>query len=617
MTRLKIIALVVTLVLLLPTVLEGEGANDPVHLGSISDDGVTELDGATDVKVVGPYAYVCAFNDNGVEILDISDPTNPTHVGAITDTGVTELAGGHDIVVLGGYAYVTAFIDDGFEILDVSDPTNPVHVGAITDNGTTELNGAAGLVVRGNLAYIAASVDNGVEILDISNPANPTHVGAITDNGTTALAGAHDLAILGDYLFVASSVDDGIEVLDISNPANPTHLASFTDTGATALDGVEALSILLPGYGSGAGGARSPDGPVELRDPMIGLAGFHDDGVTLLDGANLPNLSALGSVFDDDVNLLDGAISVAAQNNLLFAGANVDDGIQVIDISDPNNPVPVGSINDSGPTELDGVHNCVPAAVIDLTQPPTPPDFIFVCGAFDDDGVEIVVLPEGIVLDVEPRVADRGDGTIAYPPDDLRHQGFASIQDGLPPGSSIDIDILLDDNLCLVPACETLGGNLGGFEHSFETQVNLVLTGTGALGGFNRELNLVGDAVIHTGPRTPGDPVQNFEADWFVFSADLAADPDFASLDVTWGQDQGLPPSPGIVTLLGDDDGKFVVESFFDIAYKIDFVGAPGSPLDGLSGTTEGFSKLDATSALIFADGFESGDTTAWSNAVP
>jgi hypothetical protein len=60
-----------------------------------------------------------------------------------------------------------------------------------------------------------------------------------------------------------------------------------------------------------------------------------------------------------------------------------------------------------------------------------------------------------------------------------------------------------------------------------------------------------------------------------------------------------------------------VVDSFFDITYQIDFVGAPGSVLDGLSGVTLGSVGVITGIEDIFDDGFESGNTNAWSVTVP
>ncbi|MBU4421376.1 hypothetical protein KKB41_00250, partial [Patescibacteria group bacterium] len=122
-------------------------------------------------------------------------------------------------------------IDDGVEILDISDPANPSHVGAIDNavcdaavggNGC-ELDGAVDIYVSGNYAYVVAAFDDGVEILDISDPANPSHVGAIDNAVCDAAVGGNGCAldvpkaiwIQNDYAYVASEGDDGVEVLDI------------------------------------------------------------------------------------------------------------------------------------------------------------------------------------------------------------------------------------------------------------------------------------------------------------------------------------------------------------------------------------------------------------------
>ena len=58
----------------------------------------------------------------------LNTPGNPTRVGSIIDNGTTELDGPTRIFVSGEYAYVSASADAGVEILDISDPTNPIHV---------------------------------------------------------------------------------------------------------------------------------------------------------------------------------------------------------------------------------------------------------------------------------------------------------------------------------------------------------------------------------------------------------------------------------------------------------------------------------------------------------
>jgi hypothetical protein len=72
----------------------------------------------------------------------------------------------------------------------------------------------------------------------------------------------------------------------------------------------------------------------------------------------------------------------------------------------------------------------------------------------------------------------------------------------------------------------------------------------------------------------------------------LFGDPDFCDLQVTSGSAFGLP-SPGHTTLTKLGDGRYHVDSFFDITYRIDWSGCPGSPLDGLSGSSTGTARFE------------------------
>jgi len=41
------------------------------------------LNGAREIEVVGNLAYISAYADDSLEIVDISVPANPTHVGRL------------------------------------------------------------------------------------------------------------------------------------------------------------------------------------------------------------------------------------------------------------------------------------------------------------------------------------------------------------------------------------------------------------------------------------------------------------------------------------------------------------------------------------------------------
>jgi len=198
---------------------------------------------------------------------------------------------------------------------------------------------------------------------------------------------------------------------------------------------------------------------------------------------------------------------------------------------------------------------------------------------------------------IEP---DNGSGTVDLPPMDCNWQSYGEsweIIDGLPAGTTIEIDVMLYDFSCceepcpecsvLMPSgeCETAGGSLGGTVVCFEAYLDMVIRGTGDLEGFNRHTSMTVFCEFHTGPRTPGDSVQNFPTVFYRLTGDINGDPDFDELIITAGSDFGLP-SPGQMILRELPDGDFAVDSFFDITYQIEFVGAMGSQLDGYAGTT-------------------------------
>lgn len=193
-------------------------------------------------------------------------------------------------------------------------------------------------------------------------------------------------------------------------------------------------------------------------------------------------------------------------------------------------------------------------------------------------------------------VPDNGTGTITLPPPNcgyLSPQDVHMIIDGLPAGTTIQVGA---EHTRFFNIQEQPGGSLDGNMENFGSTMNLKLQGTGALSTFQAMLTLQAQCETHTAPRMPGQPVQSFDTDMFRIQGQLPiGDPDFDLLRITAGTGFGLP-SPGHTTLTRLPNGNWNVDSFFDITYRIDFVGRPGGRLMGMSGSTTGTIRMQTGS---------------------
>ena len=115
--------------------------------------GYTELDGAHTITTVttdsSTFALVTAHFDDGIQIIDITDPYNPIPASAITNgDDYTKLNGAMYVTTVtidsSTFALVSAIFGDGIQIIDITDPYNPIPASTITDGNDdyTEQNSA-------------------------------------------------------------------------------------------------------------------------------------------------------------------------------------------------------------------------------------------------------------------------------------------------------------------------------------------------------------------------------------------------------------------------------------------------------------------------------------------
>jgi hypothetical protein len=249
----------------------------------------TKLKGARDVDIFtigsSTYAIVAGYSDNGVQIIDISNPAAIVAKGTATDGATFTMlkgASGVDTFTIGSstYAIVASKTDNGVQIIDISDPTNIVVKDAKTDNanGFTMLDGAYDVetfkIGSSTYAIVASSDDDGVQIIDISNPAAIVAKDAETDgaNGFTVLNGAQDVDTFtigsSTYAIVVGWSDDGVQIIDISDPTNIVAKDAETDgvNGFTELYGATAVDAFKCGSRTFAMVTSYNDGGVQVID---------------------------------------------------------------------------------------------------------------------------------------------------------------------------------------------------------------------------------------------------------------------------------------------------------------------------------------------------------------
>ena len=208
--------------------------------------------------------------------------------------------------------------------------------------------------------------------------------------------------------------------------------------------------------------------------------------------------------------------------------------------------------------------------------------------------------PASLAQDCVCQLQDLGTGTIQMPPACIDgYVGPMQIATGIP-GGTIQIAASLHD---FIQITESPGGDLGGtFSTFWSADLEMEMTGTGTLSGYNRSIRLdiapVPGGRMDWGPRTANDAVQTFPNQLSFLTGSLFGDPDFGTLTFISGTHLGYPTAGSTtLTRVGGVGTDFVVDSFFDLEYDIVFQGLPGSPLEGMGGTHADFTRISVCGA--------------------
>ena len=324
---------------------------DIAPAGSIVDDGNLALCGSTgtDIFEIGghTYAAVASYWDNGVQILDITDPYDITPTDSIADDGRLVLAETRHVTTFQSdgrtYAAVASRLDDGIQLLDVTNPYDIVPADRITnDDGHPALTRASPVTTFQSdgrtYAAVASDWDKGVQILDITDPYDIAPAGSIADDDNLALKYARTITTFQSdgrtYAAVTSFWDDGVQILDITDPHDVIPADRIIDDGNLTL----ARAVGITTFQS--------DGRT-----YAAVTSFWDHGVQILDITDPYDIALAGSITDDDGHLTltsAAGITTFQSDGRTYAAvaSSLDNGVQILDITDPYNIIPADHISD-------------------------------------------------------------------------------------------------------------------------------------------------------------------------------------------------------------------------------------------------------------------------------
>ncbi len=227
------------------------------------------------------------------ELNNIFDPYSK-HEGETTLIGEYRLANviTHDLVFALNYVYV-ACDTMGLMVFDVSDFANPVLITTLSYSGRV-----SGLWLDGFYLYMTEE-GVGLHILNVENPASPSEVGFYSAPDCNS-----GVCVSGNYAYMSYNTR-ALVIVDVSDKSNPVLAGETSEPWSSAKVFVQDNYAYL-----------------------ISVSGF-----AILD---VSNVSAPSVVSTMSFGTGDGH-GIFVRGNYAYASA-AEDGLKIIDISDPTNP---------------------------------------------------------------------------------------------------------------------------------------------------------------------------------------------------------------------------------------------------------------------------------------
>ncbi|MEO8700029.1 MAG: hypothetical protein ABI867_08290 [Kofleriaceae bacterium] len=284
-----------------------EGLSDKLPLVGELFNPSWETDAYTfNVRVVGTLAYL--IRQDGLYIIETADPAHPVELGHYRRTGDGY---SNDVKIVDAGAKRFAIIADSpVDVVDVTNPASPFLISTITEEAHTLFTETIGAVT---LAYFG-NYDATCAVWDVTNPALPKRLGKFQSEGELV----HDLSVK-DGIAYLNSWDAGLQVVDFTTPAQPTLLGTWADTPT---------------------GTSHSNWTTTIAGKHVAVHGEESYGAHM-NIVDLDTMQPIGTYKTRD--------HVSIHNIMAFGSkayfTHYQDGVRVLDLADPTQPVLVGYHN--------------------------------------------------------------------------------------------------------------------------------------------------------------------------------------------------------------------------------------------------------------------------------
>ena len=347
---------------------------DPSAILSISADGgyFPALGGAMGLDTYksgsSKYAIVAGSGNDAVQIIDVSNPLMPASAGYVYASEIPGVADPYDVAVYEAdgrsIALVTSQNQDSVQMLDVTWPSNIRDLGAVLDGEEfTALDGASHVRVVSieSDAYALVSSYEGIQIVNVTADMSP--VSTVALNNTRGFDTVADAS--GHYAVVVAG--RGLQIIDIADVLNP-HIMSGTGAGGILahMDAPHAdapdIPQLLP---RNVAVYTMESGTYALVTWSADTAG-HRDGLQIVNITDMSSPRHTAWVEDTSLNgSYDVAVATLKSNTYALVTAYRDGGLRVFDIADPESPRLTSSAQFPGATHISYMDGCAAVTSFD------------------------------------------------------------------------------------------------------------------------------------------------------------------------------------------------------------------------------------------------------------